>query len=88
MPIACNACSVLVSYELLVVTYKDPAPLNAIGPNSVNFNPILMFEGSIWGVSGVLNPFPPLKMQISKPKFSYLPKTPFLARKPLKSALI
>ena len=38
-----------------------------------------MFEGSIWGFSGVLHSFPPLKMHISKPELSYFPKMPFLS---------
>ena len=35
-----------------------------VGPNSVNSYPILMFEGSIWGIGGVLNSFLALKMLI------------------------
>ena len=41
-------------------------PLQTLGSKSVNFYPILMIEGSIWGFLGLLNPFLPSKMKILK----------------------
>ena len=53
---SCNHCIGTVVIPLL----------QTLGSKSVNFYPILMIEGSIWGFLGVLNPFLSSNGQISK----------------------
>ena len=52
----------LFQYGIAVICYRSLLRCT-IGPNSVNFYPILMFKGSIWGFLGLPSPFPPIKIE-------------------------
>ena len=43
-----------------------------IRTSSVNFHPILMFKGSIWGFLGVSNPFPSTNLQVSNCLYAWV----------------